>query len=331
MIASSLGDRAQLFTGMRQNADIRARLNALTAEMSSGRPADMVAHLRGDTAPLQEIDRRLALSESYGAAAREVGQRLSLMQESLAQIEATRARVLEQVMIPSQTGNRSVAAAAARVAFDDIASALNARWGDGSLFAGTDTTGAALAPAQTILADIRTVVAGAATAAEVQARLDSWFDDPAGFVGTAYQGGATDVTRAIDAGATITVAARADHPALKGLLKAVALGILAGDGSLALPDGEAHALLTRSRDAIISASTPLTGIRAEIGQAEAFTEEAMARQAARSTAWGIVSNEMTASDPFATATEIEALRTRLETQYQITGRLGSLNLANYLR
>lgn len=326
MIPSSLGDRAQLFTGMRQNADIRARLNALTAEMSSGRPADMVAHLRGDTAPLHELDRRIGLAESYGAAARELGQRLSLMQASLEQMEATRARALEQVMIPSQTGNRSVAAAAARVAFDDIASALSARWGDGSLFAGTDTAGAALDPAEAMMADIRAAVAPATTAAEVEDLLDTWFAGPAG-----YQGSATDMTRAIDAGATITLGLRADHPAMKGLLKAAALGVLAGDGSLGLPESEANALLTRSRDAFLSASTPLTGVRAELGQAEAFTEEAMARHAARATAWGMLRNEMTASDPFATASELEALRTRLQTHYEITGRLSGMNLANYLR
>jgi flagellar hook-associated protein 3 FlgL len=289
MIAATLGDRAQLFTGMRHNADIRSRLNALTGEMSSGRPADMVAHRQGDIAPLYELDRRLALAESYGAAAREVGSRLAVMQSTLEQVETTRARVLDQIIIPSQIGSRPVAAMAAHAAFEDIAVALNARWGDGSLFAGTDTAGPALAQAAAMLASIRTAATGATDAAEVEARLDTWFDDPTGgFATMAYQGSTTDMARPIDAEATVRLGVRADHPALRGLLKAAALGVLAGDTSLNLP-------------------------------------------ATRETAWGILRNEMTLIDPFATASEIEALRTRLETHYEITGRLNSLSLVSHLR
>lgn len=332
MIATSLGDRAQLMTGLRHNADIRTRLNALTEQMASGRPADMVAHLRGDTAPLSELDRRLSLADAFGAAARETGSRLDVMQASLERMEAARLSALKQIVIPSQVGERAVAAQAATAAFEDLAVAMNARWGDGSLFAGTDTAGPALAGSGAMLADIRMAVAGATTAAEVALRLDTWFDDPAGgFATMAYQGGLTDMTRAVDVESTVRLSVRADHPALRGLLKAAALGALAADPALPLPPNEGDALVARSRDALLSAALPLTEARAELGQAQAFTEEAAARHAARGTAWGILRNELTLADPFTTASEIEALRLRLETHYEITGRLNGLSLVTYLR
>lgn len=332
MIPFALGDRAQLFTGMRHNGDIRSRLATLTEEMSTGRPADMVAHLKGDTAPLAELDRRLALADSFGAAAQQVGQRLSVMQVALENIEATRARALDQIVVPSQTGERAIAALAARAAFDDIAAALNTRWGEDSLFAGTDTGGPALAPAQTMMAGIRAAVTGAVSAADVFARLDDWFGDPAsGFATTAYLGSATSMSRSIDADATVAIEARADDPAMRGLLRAAALGVLAADASLGLPDSEANALLQGCRDGFLSAAAPLTMMRAGLGQAEALVEEAVARHAGRETAWGILRNEMSGADPFATASAIEALRTRLETHYEITSRLSSLNLASFLR
>jgi flagellar hook-associated protein 3 FlgL len=332
MIANGLGDRAQLFTGMRHNTDIRNRLGTLQKEISTGFAADMVAHLKGDTAPLAEIDRRLALASSYGSAAKEAGQRLAAMESSLQTMETTRAKVLKELMAPSADGNRTVAATASRGAFDDVAVALNARWGDGSLFAGTDTGGPALASASDMFAEIRNAVAGATTAEDVRDALDTWFDDPAGgFATMGYLGNDTDLTRAVDDGATVTLAARADNQAFRGLLKAAAMGALAADPALALPESEAHKLVGLARDGILSSTVPLTNIRADIGQAQARAEEAAARHAARGTAWGIIRNEMTLSDPYANASEIETLRTRLETHYQITGRLGTLNLVNYLR
>lgn len=332
MIASGLGDRAQLFTGMRHNTDIRARLGTLQREMSTGLAADMVAHLKGDTAPLSELDRRLTLASAYGGAAKEAGQRLAAMEATLETVETTRRRVVDEYMIPSMIGNRPVAGMASRGAFDDVAVALNARWGDGSLFAGTDTGGPALARAADMFASIRTAMTGASTADQVEARLDTWFDDPAGgFATMAYLGGSTDLTRAIDAEETVRLGARADHAAVRGLLKAAAMGALAADTSLPLSEIEAQDLMGRARDGFLSAAVPLTNLRAELGQAEARADEAAARHAARGTAWGILRNEMTLADPFSTASEIEALRTRLETHYEITGRLGALNLANYLR
>jgi flagellar hook-associated protein 3 FlgL len=139
------------------------------------------------------------------------------------------------------------------------------------------------------------------------------------------------MTRPIDAQASVTLSARADAPAIRDLLKAAAMGALAGDTSFGLSEVEAKDLMGRARDGLLSAASPLTELRAGIGPAQARAEEAAARHAARATAWGILRNEMTEADPYATASEIEALRTRLETHYQITGRLGSLNLANYLR
>ncbi len=332
MIANGLGDRAQLFTGLRHNGDIRSRIGTLQKEMSTGLAADMVAHLKGDTAPLAELDRRLALASSYGSASKEAGQRLAAMEASLETVETTRRRVVDEYMIPSMIGNRAIAGMASREAFDDVAVALNGRWGDGSLFAGTDTAGPALARASDMFADIRAAMAGATTAADVKARLDTWFDDPAGgFATMGYLGNATDLTRSLDEGDTITLGARADNRAFRDLFKAAAMGALAADTSLPLSEAEAQDLMGRARDGFLSAAVPLTNLRADLGQAQARADEAAARHAARGTAWGILRNEMTLADPFSTATELESLRTRLETHYQITGRLGSLNLANYLR
>lgn len=332
MNLTGLGDRAHLFLNQRHNVDLRSRLATKTQEMATGEASDMVAHLRGDTAPLADLDHRLALAESYGSAAREVGSRLSLMQEALGQVELTRAGLLEDLMSPLIVGDRTLAANTARTAFEDIVSTLNTGIGDSALFAGTSANGPALASAETMMADIQAAVSGSASAAEVAARLDTWFDDPAGgFATMGYLGSGANMTRAIDADASVTLGPRADDPALRSLLKAAALGALAEDPTLPLSATEGEALLLASRDGLLSQVVPINEARAELGQAQARVEETTARHAARSTAWGLMRNEMTQTDPYATASEIEALRTQLETHYELTSRLSSLNLVSFLR
>lgn len=331
MNLTGLGDRAQLFAGTRANADLRQRLNQRTEEMTTGVAADLVAHRKGDTAPIADLDRRIALSESYGEAAREAGNRLKLMQDALGTVEEVRLGLTRDLMAPGVAGDPSLAAASARGAFHDVVGALGVRLGDEALFAGTATSGAALAPAAEMLDSIRAAMAGATTAAQVAARLDAWFDDPAGgFATMGYRGNATDLARGIDAGATVALAARADDPALRGLLKAAALGALAADPGLPLPRAEAETLVTRARDAALDGA-PLSRLRAGLGLAEERVDEATARHAARASAWGILRNEMAQVDPYGTATEVEALRTRIETQYRVTARLAALSLADYLR
>ena len=58
---------------------------------------------------------------------------------------------------------------------------------------------------------------------------------------------------------------------------------------------------------------------------------ANARHGAQATAWGLLRNGMTQADPFSAASELEALRTQLETHYEVTSRLSALHLTRFLR
>lgn len=331
MIPSSLGDGARLFSLQRQNADLRTRLGTLERELATGEAADMARHLGGDLAPLADLDRRLSLSKAFGASAREAGNRLATMQVALGRAEAARAGLAEDLMEPRPAGaGPAQGAADARAAFADAVSALNTRMGEAPLFAGTAAGGPALASADAMLAAVRAAAAGATTAAGVAAALDAWFDDPAGGFATAgYLGTGADAERPLGEGETVALRMRADDPAPRGLLKAAALAALADDPAL-LP-GEGDALLVRSRDALLSLAAPMVEAGAALGRAEARVEAAQARHAAEATAWGIMRVEATQADPFATASAIEAVRVRLETHYELTSRMASLSLVNFLR
>ncbi len=336
MTMVSIGDMSQYFMSRQNNTQIKTQLNTLTQELSTGRAADMTAHLGADRARLSDLDRRLSLSQGYADATRATSQSLATMQVALDGVEDRRATLADQlIQITPQSSlpQQASAATAARQTFADIVSGLNTRFGGSSLFAGTATDQPALADADTMLASLRTALAGAVTATDVTTIVDDWFDNPVGgFATTGYLGDAgAALSRSIDTNSDITITARADQPAIRDLLKAGAMAALATDGTLALPNSTTSKLLYDAGVRMMSAAAPLTAMRGDLGLAEERVDTASARHSAQLAAFGIMRNDLTQVDPFSTASALNAVQAQLETHYTLTARLSSLSLVGYLR
>ncbi len=86
-----------------------------------------------------------------------------------------------------------------------------------------------------MLASLSTAATGAVTATDVISAVNDWFDNPTGgFATMGYLGDTgAPMERSIDAGVNATIMARADHPALKDLLRSSAILALATDPHLA--------------------------------------------------------------------------------------------------
>ncbi len=334
-LGAGLGDAARLFASTRHAGDLKARLAQLSQELATGHAADPVAATGGDTRTLRDLERGLAMATGWGRAAAEAGNRLGAMQDALGTAEATRSGLAGALMAPtlaSSAASREGASAAGAAALSDLARTLNSGFGGTSLFAGTRTDGPAIASGEAMLGSLRTAAAGATTAAEVAARVAAWFDDPAGgFATGAYLGSDANATRPLDEGEAVTLAARADDPALRGVMKAAALAALAADPALALPEAEAKALLVQARDGALSAAEPLTALRAGLGRAEAQAEQAATRHSARAGSWEAARARLTEADPYRTATTLKAVEAQIQTHYEVTARLASLSLARVLR
>ncbi len=339
MPLQSLGDMSRHFMTMRQNTEIRTRLQTLSHELSSGKTADVTARLGGDGARLGDLDRRLALAESYGRAATETAQMLGAMQLSLNVVAKLRGDLAGQLSTATSVGAGAALDSAQRSAgagFDTIVRALNTRIGDRALFSGAATDRSALANPAAMMADLSAaaVAAGASSSVELAAVVDSWFDDPAGgFATMGYRGdtGAGALTRRIDADATVPIEARADDPALRDVMKAAALAALAGDAALGLTSTVREAVAADARDRLFGAALPLAQLQGRLGVAEATVEEVGARQAAQRTVFGMMRNDLVSADPYATATELQAVETQLQMHYTLTARLSRLSLSEYLR
>jgi flagellar hook-associated protein 3 FlgL len=336
MALTSIGDLATAFVSRQQNLQIRLQLNTLTRELSSGVAADMPAHLGGDGTRLSGIDRQLSLTSGYADATSALGQRLATMQTVLGTVEERRLILSEQLMRitpASSLAQMQSAGDASGQTFADIVGSLNMRFGGKSLFAGSATDQPALADAQTMLADLRLALAGAVTATDVTTIVDDWFDHPAGGFATAGYLGDTGpaLQRSIDSRLNVTISARADQQVIRDLLKASAIGALATDPALALPVSTASTLIHDATVRLLSVAEPLTDLRADLGFSEERVAAASTRHAAQLSAFGIMRNDMTQVDPYATASALQEVQAQLETHYTLTARLSNLSLVGYLR
>src|SRR5690606_10707391 len=169
----------------------------------------------------RSLDRNAVFSETISLTA----MRLDVMQESLGRLLAPMETL--GVELASTTGIGDMAgsllhATTARREFIAAIGTLNTQVAGQSLFAGIATDGAAVAPAEAILADLDALAAGAATPADATAAIDAYFATPAGgFFATGYLGSTVDLA-AVEIGEDERLAhgLRADADQIVALLRA---------------------------------------------------------------------------------------------------------------
>lgn len=333
---STIGDLRQHFLTSQSNTRLKTELNTLVEELTTGEHSDLTEHLGGSLTALNGLDRQLTLLGKFEQVNTQTSHMLSTMQSVLNNVDEQRSNANETMLTinsASSTSQISNASDAARQSFESIVSALNTRYGDRSLFGGTDVEGPPLASADTMFAELQAVVAGQTTAAGVSTTVDAWFDDTGGgFETIGYLGDANGfVERPLDSNETITVSARADDVAIRDTLKALVKGALAANSSLNLGNDESRELQQLSAGELLNSAEAMASFQASLGFTENRVEEASVRNTAEQTSFGIARSELVSADPFEAASRLEAVQLQLETQYTLTARLSRLSLTEYLR
>ncbi len=334
MALTSIGDMARHFAGLRNTTALKERLAQLSAEVASGQVADPVAHLNGRSDLLVDLDRTITLRTTEQKASAALGARLDTTQVALDSIEAQRSTLSSDLLALPIAAAPSViagAAAKAQAGLETVISALNGRQGGESLFAGTATDSPALAGAGTVMTALRSAVAGATDAADLTARIDSFFDDPAGgFATTVYRGDTGSAATRRIGDLTVTLDPRADAAELKAVMKSLAKAAMAGDPGMTLSDNDRATALRDAGTGLVAAAEGLTATRARLGATQEAVDAATARQGAALSAAKMLRNDLIAADPYEAATALTEVQTRLDTQYAVTARLAGLSLGAYL-
>ena len=330
----SLGDMAQSFMLRRQNVALKSDLQRLSLELTTGRVADIAARVSGDLVPLSAIDASLARLNGYRAVTAEAGLFAGSMQTALGVVDEVASDLSRTLLAAASSSTQALIDAAgteARSRLETAMSALNTRVGDRSLFAGTATNGPAIVPAETMMLALDAAIIGAATAQDIEVAVSAWFNVPAGFAATAYTGNVALARVNIAPGEEAALDITATDPAIRATLKGLALAALLGRGALAGQPAERQSLANRAGLSLLESQTDRTYLAARIGTAQAQIDAAASRNAAESTSLQIARADITAADPFETASKLQETQQQLEKIYAITARITRLSLMDYLR
>ncbi|MFN3961108.1 MAG: hypothetical protein ACK4NP_14530 [Parvularculaceae bacterium] len=246
--------------------------------------------------------------------------------------DGARAIASDAIAASGRHDEAALAAAAneARIRLQAAFSSLNVRVAGQSAFAGDGGDRPALASADRLLADVRSLFEAAADADAFNASLSSYFNDPAGgFNSAIYIGGAGDAPSIeIGKGERLAFTLRANDPALRDLLRSMAtIAVAASAPPSALRDGALDG----------AASSALAGVdgviarQAEIGIAAARAAEVEATLEIEESALTEAYNAQTARDPFEAASRLQSLENQLEAALTLAARISRLTLANFIR
>lgn len=332
------GDMARAYLLRRHTADIKSQMQTLTAELSTGRKADVGRAVSGDYRILAGIEHGLSTLEAFHTTATEADLFAGGVQTALETVQSASSDVSANLLAAGTGGNSAqvhTTASNTRQAFFAAVSAINLQIGDRYLLSGAATDRKPVSGAQEILDSLTVVIAGQTTVDGVSSAIANWFDAPVGaggFLDSAYggsQSGLSPIKIGQDSNFSIGLTAAA--PELREVLKGLAIGALVAEGALAGNNVAQADLLKVAGDTLIAADSNLTAVRADVGISEAQITDTLTRNASEASALAIARNGIVAADPYETASNIEAVSTQLETLYSLTARLSRLTLANFLK
>lgn len=331
----SVGDMALSYQLRNQNAQLKQQMAQRSQEVVSGIAADLGSRVNGDFLPLASIDRSLATLAAYDTTAAEAALFAESAQAALGTVHSAASDVAPMLISSvtnSSATSQTTVSKDARQRLEVAISALNVQVAGRYAFSGVETDQRPV-DGDALMTELRAATAGAATAADFIAAVETFFDAAAGaggYLDTAY-GGSTDQLAPFRIGpetetrATVTAA---DAP-IRDTLKGLAMAALIGETAFGV--AERSEIANAAGTAILGADSALIGLRADIGTVEAQVDQARTRNSAERAALEIARLDTIGVDPYDTATALEALTAQMESLYTITARISRLSFADYIR
>ena len=331
----TLGDRSQAFQSLQNGQRLKADLNRYSNELSTGKPADLAAHLSGRTAHVAGLDRDIARIDGFLETSSTLATMFDRQQQSLGAVSDGLDRSAHRLVVLTAASMDSQIAAAEAEGLQTFTTAiaqLNATLGGRSLFAGISPDRAPLASADTILTALETEVAGLSSATDIARAVRDWFaDTTGGFSAVAYRGATGDPAHyRLSESSGIDAAARADASELREALAASATAALSGRLSGLVSRDARVDLLQAAGTHSFEAAHRVHALAARVGEDQALIETERVRLSAQRTVFASARNDNVLIDPFEAATRLQDAQQSLELHYAATARLLRLSLANYL-
>lgn len=313
-------------------ADIKSRADVARGESVTGRREDVTAATNGDVGSAHLLKKAVADARSFQELLLVSKIRAERTQNSLGAVTGEAVRIGTDALAASGRNDSyalNTLAAEARAAVFNVFSSLNVTEGGRALFSGDASDRLPFGNPEVLLSDIEAIVAGATDAADAQAQIDTYFNDPTGgFATNIYQGGDNKVAPVeIAPGVRIDVSATAADQPIKDLLRGLAGIAVQNSATFA----DAQDFLAGNAATALDADGDITELRGVIGVGEAQIAQAITRYESEETILTSLFNEKTGRDQFEAASELQLLETQLEASYLLTARLARLSIANYIQ
>lgn len=319
----------------RNISQVKRNLNQAQLEITTGRIDDLTQAANGDIGGLHLLNKSILDAQNSQKLLALAGNRADTTQRVLTSLVSNNSTLAANVLQAVGVGDQSTlrgASADAEGSLRLIFANLNTSDGGRNLFSGDKTDTSPLGSVDTLLSDVRGVIAAAPDAASAETALDTYFNDPAGgFATTIYQGGTNNAAAVeLAPGVRITASVRADAQPIKDLIRNLA--VVASYGTL--PTGGAAERDTIVSDAalgLLQAEPQIADLRATLGVAENRISQRTNELKAQEDALTNIYQNRTARDPFEAASQLQLLQAQLQSSYYITGQLSQLSLTNFLR
>lgn len=336
MAITALSDLTYHLLRQRQVSQTRAQLETAGQELTTGQVADIRSATRGDLTKLFSIDKSLSQLSQRQNALKIAQGKASVTQDRLTLLQDVTNDTGVNLQIAVERGDFVSArtyANDARHRLSQVVSALNTTYQGKSLFSGAAEDRAALAGADEIVADINAIVGSATDATDAIAAIDAYFFDVGGGFETDIYLGATEEAAdvAVSETATTDISIRADNPAIRSVLRGLALATAVAEGGFAGDVSEQAALLLEAGNSMINAKEGVIQLGADLGMAQNQIENGLTMAGDDIQALQIARNEIAGVDPYEAGSRFTALEGQLSSMYTVTARLSALNLTNFLR
>jgi flagellar hook-associated protein 3 FlgL len=327
---------ARLQMLQKQAFETRNRLDVAAHELTTNLKASRFEATGGNLTRLFALERSIDRNAVFSETISLTELRLDVMQETLGRILTPVEDLAIDLSTAVDAGDYAAAqlhATAARRAFADTVGYLNTQVAGQSLFAGTATDGAALAPADAILADLDALAAGAATAADAIAAVEAYFAKPAGaFYGAGYVGAPDDLTPVdVGEGQRLDYGMRADQDEIVAVLRGLGIAAVVAGGAFAGDQAERMALMGEAGSRLLAAKEGVLDLRSAVGSLQEAIEHAKAERVSERETLGLARARIVATDPLEAASAYQTLQVQLESIYTVTSRLTNLRFSNFMR
>ncbi|AUH32562.1 hypothetical protein [Paracoccus tegillarcae] len=338
MAIHSVGDQARAFVLQNQTAHLRNSLNVLTDELATGLVADKAGRLGGNTTQLHHFESQIAILNQYKSSGQEAANIAEATQQVLAALHSDAAGFAADALATRPATNTtavSLRASQAQALFGAAVARLNTNVAGLHLFAGQATDTPALAGAEAILTELQAVTAGMSTAADVETAIIDWFDAApggGGYLDFAYNGTIGEPRLAqIAEERVISFSTSGATPAIRNLLKGLAVAALSNAPTLAAADTERLSMVDRAGALLRSNETAVLDEMGRVGLLQSLAERFGTEHSNALAVAEIGRSNLITADPFLTATALQQVQVQMETLYTLTARLSGLNLVDYLR